>query len=131
MVLGPHTARGNVPHGIAHCVEWQTGLVRFMLDHGYNRVEPKPEHVAEWTETVLKISEPLLAQKVDSCKRTLIATSTGASSGGSSATTDTRSSIARRPTPWPKVATRKSASADVGARPVSGKHQTAVRAEYK
>jgi cation diffusion facilitator CzcD-associated flavoprotein CzcO len=66
MVLGPHTARGNVPHGIEHCVEWQTGLVRFMLEHGYNRVEPKPEHVAEWTKTVLKISEPLLAQKVDS-----------------------------------------------------------------
>jgi cation diffusion facilitator CzcD-associated flavoprotein CzcO len=66
MVLGPHTARGNVPHGIEHCVEWQTGLVRFMLEHGYTRVEPKPEHVAEWTKTVLKISEPLLAQKVDS-----------------------------------------------------------------
>lgn len=66
MVLGPHTARGNVPHGIEHCVEWQTGLVRFMLEHGYHRVEPKPEHVAEWTKTVLKISEPLLAQKVDS-----------------------------------------------------------------
>ena len=66
MVLGPHTARGNVPHGIEHCVEWQTGLVRFMLEHGYSRAEPKPEHVAEWTKTVLKISEPLLAQKVDS-----------------------------------------------------------------
>ena len=66
MVLGPHTARGNVPHGIEHCVEWQTGLVRFMREHGYSRVEPKPEPVDEWTKTVLKISEPLLAQKVDS-----------------------------------------------------------------
>jgi cation diffusion facilitator CzcD-associated flavoprotein CzcO len=66
MVLGPHTARGNVPHGIAHCVEWHTGLVRYMLEHGYKRVEPKPDHVAEWTRTVLKVSEPLLAQMVDS-----------------------------------------------------------------
>jgi cation diffusion facilitator CzcD-associated flavoprotein CzcO len=66
MVLGPHTARGNVPHGIEHCVEWHTGLVRFMLEHGYKRVEPKPGPVDEWTRTVLKVSEPLLAQKVDS-----------------------------------------------------------------
>jgi cation diffusion facilitator CzcD-associated flavoprotein CzcO len=66
MVLGPHTARGNIPQAIEHCVEWQTGLVRFMRERGYTRVEPGPEHVAEWTQTVIKAAEPLLSSKVDS-----------------------------------------------------------------
>jgi cation diffusion facilitator CzcD-associated flavoprotein CzcO len=66
MVLGPHTARGNIPRAIEHCVEWQTGLLRFMREHNYTRVETRPEHVAEWTETVIKASEPLLSSKVDS-----------------------------------------------------------------
>ena len=33
---------------------------------GYTRVETRPEHVAEWTETVIKAAEPLLSSKVDS-----------------------------------------------------------------
>ncbi|MEZ5856170.1 MAG: NAD(P)/FAD-dependent oxidoreductase [Hyphomicrobiaceae bacterium] len=66
MVLGPHTARGNIPQAIEHCVEWQTGLLRFMQANGYSRVEARPEHVAAWTETVIKASEPLLSSKVDS-----------------------------------------------------------------
>ena len=66
MVLGPHTARGNIPQAVEHCVEWQTGLVRFMREKGHARVEPRPEHVAEWTQTVIKAAEPLLASKVDS-----------------------------------------------------------------
>ena len=49
MVLGPHTARGNIPRAIEHSVEWQTGLLRFMREHNYTRVETRPEHVAEWT----------------------------------------------------------------------------------
>ena len=28
MVLGPHTARGNIPRAVEHSVEWQTGLDR-------------------------------------------------------------------------------------------------------
>jgi len=66
MVLGPHTARGNIPRAIEHSVEWQTGLLRFMREHNYIRVETRPEYVAEWTETVIKASEPLLSSKVDS-----------------------------------------------------------------
>ena len=34
MVLGPHTARGNIPRNIEEIVEWLTGLVRHMRDHG-------------------------------------------------------------------------------------------------
>jgi cation diffusion facilitator CzcD-associated flavoprotein CzcO len=66
MVLGPHTARGNIPQAIEHCVEWQTSLLRFMQEHGLNRVEPRHEAVADWTETVIKASEALLSSKIDS-----------------------------------------------------------------
>jgi cation diffusion facilitator CzcD-associated flavoprotein CzcO len=66
MVLGPHTARGNIPQAIEHSVEFQAGILRFMREHGYTRVETRPEQVAEWTETVIKAAEPLLSSKVDS-----------------------------------------------------------------
>jgi cation diffusion facilitator CzcD-associated flavoprotein CzcO len=66
MVLGPHTARGNIPQAVEHSVEWQTGVLRFMREHHYKRIETRPEPVAEWTETVIKAAEPLLSSKVDS-----------------------------------------------------------------
>jgi cation diffusion facilitator CzcD-associated flavoprotein CzcO len=66
MVLGPHTARGNIPQAVEHSVEFQAGMLRFMRERGYVRVETQPEHVAEWTETVIKAAEPLLSSKVDS-----------------------------------------------------------------
>jgi cation diffusion facilitator CzcD-associated flavoprotein CzcO len=66
MVLGPHTARGNIPQAIEHSVNFQAGILRFMLEHGYTHVETRPEHVAEWTETVIKAAEKLLSSKVDS-----------------------------------------------------------------
>ena len=66
MVLGPHTARGNIPQAIEHCVNFQAGLLRFMKENNYRRVETRPEHVAEWTDTVIKASEGLLASKIDS-----------------------------------------------------------------
>ncbi len=66
MVLGPHTARGNIPRAVEHSVEWQTGLLRFMREHNHTRVETRPGHVAEWTQTVIKAAERLLSSKVDS-----------------------------------------------------------------
>jgi cation diffusion facilitator CzcD-associated flavoprotein CzcO len=66
MVLGPHTARGNIPHAIEHCVNFHAGLLRFMKENNYTRVETRPEQVAEWTETVIKASEGLLASEIDS-----------------------------------------------------------------
>jgi cation diffusion facilitator CzcD-associated flavoprotein CzcO len=39
MVLGPHTARGNIPRNIEEIVDWLTGLVKFMRDNGLSRVE--------------------------------------------------------------------------------------------
>ena len=66
MVLGPHTARGNIPQAIEHSVEFQTGMLRFMQEHNYTHVETRPEQVADWTHTVIKAAEPLLSSKVDS-----------------------------------------------------------------
>ena len=66
MVLGPHTARGNIPQAIEHSVEFQAAMLRFMRDHGYTRVETRPDPVTEWTETVIKAAERLLSSKVDS-----------------------------------------------------------------
>ncbi|MGE0419488.1 MAG: flavin-containing monooxygenase [Acetobacteraceae bacterium] len=66
MVLGPHTARGNIPQAIEHSVEFQTGLLRHMLANNYQRVETRPEKVEEWTDIVIKAAEPLLSSQVDS-----------------------------------------------------------------
>ena len=66
MALGPHTARGNIPQAIEHSVNFQAGLLRHMKEHGLTRVETKPEHVTEWTETVIQAAAPLLSSKVDS-----------------------------------------------------------------
>jgi cation diffusion facilitator CzcD-associated flavoprotein CzcO len=66
MVLGPHTARGNIPRAVEHGVEWLTHLLRFMREHDYARVETRPEAVADWTRTVIEASEPLLSSKIDS-----------------------------------------------------------------
>ena len=66
MVLGPHTARGNIPQAIEHSVQFQTGILQFMREHHYIRVETRPEQVNEWTQTLIKGAEPLLSAKVDS-----------------------------------------------------------------
>ena len=66
MVLGPHTARGNIPQAIEHSVEFQAGILRYMQDHKYTRVETRSDEVDAWTETVIKAAEPLLSSKVDS-----------------------------------------------------------------
>src|ERR1700730_6503493 len=54
MVLGPHTARGNITQAISHSAEFQAGLLRFMQQHNYTHVETRPEKVDEWTRIVIK-----------------------------------------------------------------------------
>ena len=66
MVLGPHTARGNITQAISHSVEFQADMLRFMKQHNYTRVETRPEKVDEWTRIVIKAGEALLSFKVDS-----------------------------------------------------------------
>ena len=66
MVLGPHTARGNIPQAIEHSVQFQTGMLKFMQEHNYTHVETRLEQVDDWTQTVIAAAEPLLSSKVDS-----------------------------------------------------------------
>ena len=66
MVLGPHTARGNIPQASSHSVEFQTDLIRFMQQNGLSRVATRPDKVDEWTEIVIKAGEALLSFKIDS-----------------------------------------------------------------
>ena len=64
MVLGPHTARGNITQAISHSVEFQADMLRFMQQHNYTHVETRPGKVDEWTRIVIKAGEALLSFKV-------------------------------------------------------------------
>ena len=66
MVLGPHTARGNITQAISHSVEFQADMLRFMQQRNYTHVETRPEKVDEWTRIVIKAGEALLSFKIDS-----------------------------------------------------------------
>ena len=61
-----NNAGTNIPQAIEHSVDFQAGILRFMQEHGYARVETRPEQVSEWTKIVIKAAEPLLSSKVDS-----------------------------------------------------------------
>ncbi len=66
MVMGPHTALGNIPRSIEYNVEWVTGAITHMRDHQITRVECQPEGVRDWTEHVVALGESLLSNEVDS-----------------------------------------------------------------
>ncbi len=66
MVLGPHTARGNIPRNIEEIVDWLTGLIRHMRAHGHRRVEPRPGPVEDWVRHVEEAAAGLLFSQVNS-----------------------------------------------------------------
>ena len=66
MVLGPHTARGNIPRNIEMIADFNIGLVKHMRDHGYTRVEAQPEEAAKWLAEVKEVDALLLASKIPS-----------------------------------------------------------------
>jgi cation diffusion facilitator CzcD-associated flavoprotein CzcO len=66
MVMGPHTALGNIPRSIEYNVEWVTGIIRHMVAHGLTRAECRPEGVKAWTDHVKGLGEGLLSNEVDS-----------------------------------------------------------------
>jgi cation diffusion facilitator CzcD-associated flavoprotein CzcO len=66
MLMGPHTALGNIPRSIEYNVEWVTGLIRHMRDRNLTRAEARPEAVAAWTEHVKAAGKGLLSNEVDS-----------------------------------------------------------------
>jgi cation diffusion facilitator CzcD-associated flavoprotein CzcO len=66
MLMGPHTALGNIPRSIEYSVEWVTGLVRFAQEQGLTRVEATEAGVASWTDHVKSLGVGLLSNEIDS-----------------------------------------------------------------
>jgi len=66
MLMGPHTALGNIPRSIEYSVEWVSGLMRHARDHRLTRLEANAEGVKSWTEHVIKLGEGLLSNEIDS-----------------------------------------------------------------
>ncbi len=66
MVVGPHTALGNIPRSIEYNVEWVTGLIGYMREHNLTRADARPEAVADWTEHVKAAGAGLLSNEVNS-----------------------------------------------------------------
>ncbi len=66
MLLGPHTALGNIPRSIEFNVEWVTAMLKFMQQHGYSFANARPEAMAKWMQHVMDIAKGLLSMEVDS-----------------------------------------------------------------
>ena len=66
MLVGPHTALGNIPRSIEYNVEWVAGLLRHMNERQLVSVDPKPEAVAAWTDNVKKLGTGLLSNEINS-----------------------------------------------------------------
>jgi cation diffusion facilitator CzcD-associated flavoprotein CzcO len=66
MLMGPHTALGNIPRSIEYSVDWVTGLLRYAREAGLTRVEATPLGVASWTDHVKALGVGLLSNEVDS-----------------------------------------------------------------
>ena len=66
MLLGPHTALGNIPRSIEYNVDWATRLLQHMQEQGLTRLDARPEAVQAWAEHVMSCAEGLLTFQVDS-----------------------------------------------------------------
>jgi len=66
MLMGPHTALGNIPRSIEYSVEWVTGVIRFAQENGLTRLEATAQGVASWTDHVKALGVGLLSNEVDS-----------------------------------------------------------------
>src|SRR5450432_2051909 len=61
ILLGPHTALGNIPRSIEYNVDWVTRLIGFMRGRNLTRAEATPAGVASWTDHVRSLSVGLLS----------------------------------------------------------------------
>jgi cation diffusion facilitator CzcD-associated flavoprotein CzcO len=66
MLMGPHTALGNIPRSIEYNVDWVTRLVADMQSRGLTRADAKPEAVRAWTDHVKTVGAGLLSNEVES-----------------------------------------------------------------
>jgi cation diffusion facilitator CzcD-associated flavoprotein CzcO len=66
MLMGPHTALGNIPRSIEYNVDWVTGLLRYARQNDLTRVEATANGVTEWTDHVRALGVGLLSNEVNS-----------------------------------------------------------------
>jgi len=66
MLVGPHTALGNIPRSIEYAVEWVSGLIGFMQQRGLTLAEAQRKGVESWTDYVKQMGEGLLSNEVNS-----------------------------------------------------------------
>ena len=66
MLVGPHTALGNIPRSIEYNVEWVARLIGYMRERNLTRADARPEAVENWTDYVKEAGRGLLSNEVDS-----------------------------------------------------------------
>jgi cation diffusion facilitator CzcD-associated flavoprotein CzcO len=66
MLMGPHTALGNIPRSIEYNVEWVTRLIGYMRENNLTEADPLPEAATAWTDYVKEMGKGLLSNEVDS-----------------------------------------------------------------
>ena len=66
MLMGPHTALGNIPRSIEYSVDWVAGLMRFAQEKKLTRLEATAEGVSSWTDHVKALGVGLLSNEVNS-----------------------------------------------------------------
>jgi hypothetical protein len=108
MVLGPHTARGNITQAISHSVEFQAGMLRFMQQHNYTHVETRPQKVDEWTRIVIKAGEACCPSRSIRGRMASIVTSMAGLCAAFWATMGTAPTSGGRPMRLQKAVTRNS-----------------------
>ncbi len=66
MLMGPHTALGNIPRSIEYNVDWVTNLIRHARENNLTRVEATASGVTAWTDHVKALGVGLLSNEVNS-----------------------------------------------------------------
>jgi cation diffusion facilitator CzcD-associated flavoprotein CzcO len=66
MLMGPHSALGNIPRSIEYNVDWVTGLIRHARENNLTRIEATATGVTSWTDHVKELGEGLLSNEVNS-----------------------------------------------------------------
>jgi cation diffusion facilitator CzcD-associated flavoprotein CzcO len=66
MLMGPHTALGNIPRSIEYSVDWVAGLMRFAQERKLTRLEATAEGVSSWTDHVKALGVGQLSNEVNS-----------------------------------------------------------------
>ncbi len=66
MLVGPHTALGNIPRSIEYNVEWVRDLIQYMEANGHTFADCTADAMEAWMKFVFEKGEGLLSNEVDS-----------------------------------------------------------------